>query len=120
MSFTERARAIYQRANKLSGGSLKILQDAFRSFREARGAEAAAGMAYYAFFSLFPLLIALVAAGSLSTNADACIKGLPCLPGTDRNKRPTDSRVAWSGRCYRSDRFAVVSHRCFRDTGTQH
>jgi membrane protein len=63
-SFADRARAVYQRANKLSGGSLRILRDTFESFKEARGAEAAAGLAYYAFFSLFPLLIALVAVGS--------------------------------------------------------
>jgi len=54
-SFTDRARAAYQRANKLSGGSLGILGDAFGSFKDARAGEAAAGIAYYAFFSLFPL-----------------------------------------------------------------
>jgi membrane protein len=63
-SFADRARAVYQRVDKLSGGSLGILRDTFDSFKEARGAEAAAGLAYYAFFSLFPLLIALVAVGS--------------------------------------------------------
>jgi membrane protein len=64
MSWTERAKIAYRRANKLSGGSLGILRDTFRSFKEARAAEAAASMAYYALFSLFPLLIALIAAGS--------------------------------------------------------
>jgi membrane protein len=63
-SFADRARAVYRRANKLSGDSLEILQDTFEGFKEARGAEAAAGLAYYAFFSLFPLLIVLVAVGS--------------------------------------------------------
>jgi len=63
-SFAARFKALYRRANDLSGGVLGILRNAWQSFGDARAAEAAAGMAYYALFSLFPLLIALVAAGS--------------------------------------------------------
>jgi membrane protein len=60
----DKLRAIYRRANHLSGGSLEILKDAFQCFNEARASQAAAAMAYYALFSLFPLLLALVAAWS--------------------------------------------------------
>jgi membrane protein len=63
-SFADKVKAIYRRANDLSGGSLDILRETFQRFNEARASEAAAGMAYYALFSLFPLLLALVAAGS--------------------------------------------------------
>jgi membrane protein len=63
-SFADKAKAIYRRANDLSGGSLDILRETFQRFNDARASEAAAGMAYYALFSLFPLLLALVAAGS--------------------------------------------------------
>jgi membrane protein len=60
----KRLKAIYEAANRLSGGRLDIVRDALDSFARARGSEAAAGMAYYAIFSLFPLLLALVAGGS--------------------------------------------------------
>jgi membrane protein len=62
--FLDKIKAVYQRANDLSGGSLDILRETFQRFNDARASEAAAGMAYYALFSLFPLLLALVAAGS--------------------------------------------------------
>lgn len=58
------AREFYKRANRLSGGVLGIVRNAFESFGDAQGSEAAASMAYYTLFSLFPLLLALVAAGS--------------------------------------------------------
>lgn len=57
-------KALYERADDLSGGVLGIARHALQSFNEARGAEAAASMAYYAFFSLFPLLLAFVFAAS--------------------------------------------------------
>jgi membrane protein len=63
-NFADKVKAIYRRANDLSGGSLDILRETFQRFNDARASEAAAGMAYYALFSLFPLLLALVAAGS--------------------------------------------------------
>jgi membrane protein len=57
-------KALYDSANRRTGGILGILRDAVEQFGETRGSEAAAGMAYYTLFSLFPLLLALVAAGS--------------------------------------------------------
>ena len=59
-----RAKAVYGRADEITGGTLSIVRDAIKQFGDARGSEAAASMAYYTLFSLFPLLLALVAAGS--------------------------------------------------------
>jgi len=55
---------LLQHINRLTGGTLAVLQSAFAQFGQSRSAEAAASMAYYAFFSLFPLLLFIVAAGS--------------------------------------------------------
>lgn len=66
----DKLRAIYRKANDLSGGSLSILRSAFQRFNEARASQAAAAMAYYALFSLFPLLLALVAAWSFVLERD--------------------------------------------------
>jgi membrane protein len=60
----DRMKALYQWANRHTGGALSIIHDAFRRFTDVRAAEAAAGIAFYAIFSLFPLLLALIAAGS--------------------------------------------------------
>lgn len=60
----DRLSAVYDRANRMSGGVLGIVLNAFERFGEARGSQAAAGMAYYAVFSLFPLLLALIAGGT--------------------------------------------------------
>lgn len=57
-------KAVYERANDLSGGSLDIMRNAVQRFSDARAPEAAASMAYYAVFSLFPLLLVLVGVGS--------------------------------------------------------
>jgi membrane protein len=65
-----RIQSLYERANDLSGGTLAIVRQAFRSFGEAQASGAAAGVAYYALFSLFPLLLALVAGGSLILDDD--------------------------------------------------
>ncbi len=56
--------AAYRSANRLTGGALDILQDAFGRFGDADAAHVAAALAYYTMFSLFPLLLALIAAGS--------------------------------------------------------
>lgn len=65
-----RAKIIYTRLDKLSGGSLSVIADAVRSFGDAQAPQAAASMAYYAMFSLFPLIIALISAGSFLVNRD--------------------------------------------------
>jgi membrane protein len=61
---------IYDRANRLTGGIVGIVRDAFGRFGEARGSQAAAGMAYYAVFSLFPLLLALIIGGTYLLNLE--------------------------------------------------
>ncbi len=50
----------YQRANRLSRGTLEIVRVTVKSFGLARGAEGAASMSYYALFSLFPLLLVMI------------------------------------------------------------
>jgi membrane protein len=62
--FADRKRALYDRANGLTGGALGVLNDAIQHFDEARAAEATASIAYYTVFSLFPLLLVLIAGGS--------------------------------------------------------
>jgi membrane protein len=61
---------LYRRANRLTGGVLGIIGDAFGRFGKTGGSQAAAGMAYYAVFSLFPLLLALIAGGTYVLNLD--------------------------------------------------
>ncbi len=56
--------AFYQRANKLSGGTLEIIRIAVERFGEERGSEAAASLGYYAFFSIFPMLLVFIVVGS--------------------------------------------------------
>lgn len=55
---------IYERADRVSGGSLKILAKAIQSFGAVRAGQAAAAIAFYALFSLFPLFLLVVAIGS--------------------------------------------------------
>lgn len=69
-SIRKRAEKAYKRADKATGGSLRLLAETIRSFGEAQAAQAGASMAYYAMFSLFPLLIALVSAGSFLVNRE--------------------------------------------------
>jgi membrane protein len=66
----DRLNKLYRRANRLTGGVLGIIRDAFSRFGDAGGSQAAAGMAYYAVFSLFPLLLALIAGGTYVLNLD--------------------------------------------------
>jgi membrane protein len=56
--------SIYREANRLTGGALGILGDAYNRFNKANAGHVAAALAYFAMFSLFPLLLALIAAGS--------------------------------------------------------
>lgn len=56
--------ALYDLANRFTGGILGIVCDAFRHFGNASAAEAAASITFYAFFSLFPFLLALIVGGS--------------------------------------------------------
>ena len=59
-----RVQSFYKQANEWSGGTLKIVREAFERFGETRATQAAAGIAYYTFFSLFPLLLLLISATS--------------------------------------------------------
>jgi membrane protein len=59
-----RLKALYWKANKLSGGALEVLRQAWRAFQRDRGAEAAASIAYYTFFSLFPFLLLFIGIAS--------------------------------------------------------
>lgn len=60
-----RAETVYRWLDRLTGGTLSVLQDTFQHFDRARAGEAAASIAFYAFFSLFPLLLAIIVAGSV-------------------------------------------------------
>jgi membrane protein len=66
----DRFSKVYRRLDRLTGGALGIIRDAFRRFGAGGGAQAAAGMAYYTVFSLFPLLLALIAGGTYVLNLD--------------------------------------------------
>jgi membrane protein len=55
---------LYDLVNRLTGGILGIVCDAFQHFGNASAAEAAASITFYAFFSLFPFLLALIVGGS--------------------------------------------------------
>jgi membrane protein len=55
---------LYTRLNRLSGGTIGVVKQAFQSFGNAGSAQAAASIAYYTVFSLFPLLLGLIAGGS--------------------------------------------------------
>lgn len=61
---SNRVRELYQRADRVSGNRLEILQDAIRTFIITRASQASASIAYYVIFSLFPLLLVLISAGS--------------------------------------------------------
>lgn len=61
----EKLENLYQRANKLSGGTLEIIRITVVRFGEERGSETAASLGYYAFFSIFPMLLAIIVIGSL-------------------------------------------------------
>ena len=65
-----KARTVYERADRLTGGALGVLRDAVKSFTDARAPEAATSLAFYVFFSLFPLLLVLVSAGSFVLQSD--------------------------------------------------
>ena len=60
---SNRVRAIYQRADRISGNRLNILKDAIETFTVTRANQASASLAYYVIFSLFPLLMVLISAG---------------------------------------------------------
>jgi YihY family inner membrane protein len=68
--FIEKLRAIYNKANLVSGKRLDIIKQTIDSFGKAHAAQAAASMAYYAFFSLFPLLLVFIAVGSFFLASD--------------------------------------------------
>ena len=55
---------LFEQANRLTGGVLKIVVDMVYGFTKARGAEAAASITYYVLFSIFPLLLSVIAIGS--------------------------------------------------------
>lgn len=57
-------RAFYERANRLTGGSVAVIHDAFEHFGQANASDVAAALAYYTVFSLFPLLLAVIGTGS--------------------------------------------------------
>jgi membrane protein len=61
---SNRVRELYQRADRVSGNRLEILQDAIQTFIITRASQASASIAYYVIFSLFPLLLVLISAGS--------------------------------------------------------
>lgn len=63
-------QSLYTQANEWSGGTLQILQDAFKRFGETRATQAAASLAYYIFFSLFPLLLVLISLTSSVLQSD--------------------------------------------------
>ncbi len=56
---------VYQRLDRLSGGTLETFRCAYLSFVQVRAGEGATSIAFYALFSLFPLLIFIIAAASL-------------------------------------------------------
>jgi len=53
-------KELIERFNRITGGSIDIIQRTAHRIAEERAAEAAASMAYYGFFSLFPLLLVTV------------------------------------------------------------
>jgi membrane protein len=59
-SYMNSIKKILDHLNKISGGSVEIIQRTYQRIAEERAAEAAASMAYYGFFSLFPLLLVVV------------------------------------------------------------
>jgi YihY family inner membrane protein len=56
----EKARDLYRKVNKRTGGILGILRHAFTNFTNAHGVEAAASISFYALFSIFPLLLVFI------------------------------------------------------------
>ena len=65
-----RALPHYQRANRLSLGTLDIIRITIKNFSLSRGAEAAASLSYYAIFSLFPLLLVMVSVAGFLINSE--------------------------------------------------
>jgi len=67
---SNRVKELYQRADRVSGNRLDILQDALRTFIITRASQASASIAYYVIFSLFPLLLVLISAGSFFLDSE--------------------------------------------------
>ena len=67
---SNRVKELYQRADRVSGNRLDILQDAARTFIITRAGQASASIAYYVIFSLFPLLLVLISAGSFFLDSE--------------------------------------------------
>ncbi len=67
---SNRVRELYQRADRVSGNRLDIVQDALRTFIITRASQASASIAYYVIFSLFPLLLVLISAGSFFLDSE--------------------------------------------------
>lgn len=55
---------ILRSINRLTGGSLSILQDAIRHFTKDRAVEASATIAYFSVFSIFPLILVIISLAS--------------------------------------------------------
>ncbi len=60
----------YQRANKLSGGTLEVIRITVERFGKERGSETAASLGYYAFFSIFPMVLVIIVIGSFFLEID--------------------------------------------------
>jgi len=70
------AKTGFTRLDRLSGGRLAVLQNAFQSYADSRAGEAAASIAYYALFSLFPLLLLLLAGLTVIVERDSARRQL--------------------------------------------
>lgn len=55
---------VLRKFNRLSGGALTILRDAFRRFATDRAIEASATIAYFSIFSIFPLILVIITLAS--------------------------------------------------------
>jgi membrane protein len=67
---SQRIKKLYQRADRISGNRLNILQDAIQTFTVTRANQASASLAYYVIFSLFPLLLVLISAGGFFLDSE--------------------------------------------------
>lgn len=70
------AKTGFTRLDRLSGGRLAVLPNAFQSYADSRASEAAASIAYYALFSLFPLLLLLLAGLTFIVERDSARRQL--------------------------------------------
>ena len=67
---SQRIKALYQRADRISGNRLNILKDAIETFKVTRANQASASLAYYVILSLFPLLLVLISAGGFFLDSE--------------------------------------------------